>query len=92
MDIDAAGHHFVTGRQVTPEELQTILKTHRINNPGRTTVIIRADRRAPWRSVVPAMNACHQSKIDDYRVSTKPDDESGDKPDDKRGETDPSRE
>ena len=77
--VDAEGSYHVAGEQVTFEELQSILNVAYINNPGRASVVIRADRRAQWNSVVAAMNACNQARIRDYRVTTSlPADESPD--------------
>ena len=41
-------------------------------NPGRATVLIRADKRCQWDFIVAAMNACNKAKIRDYRVTTLP--------------------
>ncbi len=42
-----------------------------MNNPGRASVVIRADKRCLWEYVVAAMNACKKAKIRDYRVTTR---------------------
>ncbi len=67
--IDADGRNSVRGEEVTLEELQRILNAESVNNPGRASVIIRADRRTRWDRVVAVMNACVQARIRDYRVT-----------------------
>lgn len=70
INIDKAGRYYMTGKILALAELQTVLDTAYANNPGRQSVIIRADRRAAWEFVVAAMNACNKAKIRDYKVST----------------------
>ncbi len=70
INIDHEGRYYVTGRIVTLDELQPILNAAYVNNPGRASVVIRADRRCRWEYVVAAMNACNRAKIRDYRVTT----------------------
>ncbi|MFW6125196.1 MAG: ExbD/TolR family protein [Pirellulales bacterium] len=71
INIDADGRYFVTGKLVTLADLQPILDKAYVNNPGRASAIIRADRRCQWQPIVAAMNACNRAKIRDYRVTTK---------------------
>jgi biopolymer transport protein ExbD len=71
INIDEDGRYYVTGKIVTLGELQPLLHAAYVNNPGRASVVIRADRRCRWEFVVSAMNACNRAKIRDYRVSTK---------------------
>ncbi len=70
VNIDAQGRYFITGEDVTPERLLSILRATAANNPGRAAVILRADRRCQWEYVVAAMNACNKAKIRDYKVTT----------------------
>ena len=70
INIDRDGRYFVTGKILAMDDLQRTLKTAAVNNPGRVSVIIRADRRVVWSYVVEAMNACNKAKIRDYRVTT----------------------
>ena len=60
----------VAGKTLTLDELHRTLRTASVNNPGRVSVIIRADKRVVWSYVVAAMNACNKAKIRDYRVTT----------------------
>ncbi len=71
VNIDHQGHYFVTGETLTLEGLQVVLKAAYVNNPGRASVVIRADRRVAWDYVVAAMNGCNKAKIRDYRVTTR---------------------
>ena len=71
INIDRQGHFFVTGKILSLGQLQHVLKTAWVNNPGRQSVVIRADRRCLWDAVVAAMNACNKAHIHDYRVTTK---------------------
>ena len=70
INIDQQGHYFVTGKQLDLEGLQRTLRATSVNNPGRASVVIRADRRVAWDYVVAAMNACNKVEIRDYRVTT----------------------
>ncbi len=71
INIDHEGRYYVTGKIVTLHELQPILHAAYVNNPGRASVVIRADSRCRWEYVVAAMNACNRANIRDYRVTTK---------------------
>jgi len=71
INIDERGRYYVTGKMVTLAELHPILEKAWVNNPGRASVVIRADKRVTWQYVVGAMNACNQAKIRDYRVTTR---------------------
>jgi len=71
VNIDDKGRYFVTGRVVTLDQLFPILKAAWVNNPGRASVVIRADKRCRWEFVVAVMNACNKANIRDYRVTTK---------------------
>ncbi len=71
ININEKGQYYVTGKILTIDELQPILEATWVNNPGRASVVIRADRRCRWEYVVAAMNACNKAKIRDYRVTTR---------------------
>jgi biopolymer transport protein ExbD len=70
INVDQQGRYFVTGKILTVPELDRVLRAAAVNNPGRVSVIIRADKRVVWNYVVAAMNACNKAKIRDYRVTT----------------------
>lgn len=69
VNIDRSGRYFVNGNQVTGEALYAGLRQGSVNNPGRQTVIIRADKRCVWQFVVNVMNLCNKAQIRDYRVT-----------------------
>jgi len=69
VNVDRSGRYFVNGRQLTAEELYSGLRQGAVNNPGRQTVIIRADKRCLWQAVVNVMNLCNKAQIHDYRVT-----------------------
>lgn len=71
INIDQQGRYYVTGKILDIDELAQVLKTADVNNPGRQSIIIRADRRCQWEFVVAAMNACNKAHIFDYRVTTR---------------------
>jgi len=71
INLDHEGRYAWGERTMTLPELERALRQAAANNPGRTTVVIRADERCPWKYVTAAMNACSQARIDDYRVSTR---------------------
>ena len=70
VNVDQHGRYYVTGRTLTLDQLYPVLKAAWVNNPGRASVIIRADRRCRWEFVVAVMNACNKANIRDYRVAT----------------------
>jgi biopolymer transport protein ExbD len=71
VNIDQHGRYFVAGKQLDLPHLDQVLKTAWVNNPGRASVIIRADKRCQWEHVAAAMNACNRAKIRDYKVTTR---------------------
>ncbi len=71
VNVDQEGRYFVAGRQLNLRDLDRALVTARVDNPGRASVIIRADKRCQWKFVVAAMNACNKAKIRDYKVTTR---------------------
>jgi len=75
INVDAQGKYSVAGKVVTLDELREVLKTAHFNNPGRTAVLIRVDRRCPFRHVVAATDACSEAKIHNYRIATTENDE-----------------
>jgi len=71
INIDQQGQYYVTGKTLGLPELFQVLKTAWDANPGRASVVIRADKRCRWEFVVAAMNACNKANIRDYRVTTR---------------------
>lgn len=70
VNIDRAGRIIMQGRQLTADQLFDALRQAAASNPGRQTVIIRADKQCVWEHVVAVMNLCNRAKIRDYRVTT----------------------
>ena len=69
VNVDQQGQVVVRGRPVDVEELFGVLSQAEANNPGRQTVIIRADKRCAWQHVMNVMNLCNKAHIRDYRVT-----------------------
>lgn len=70
INIDDRGRYFVGGGFVNAAQLETSLRQAAANNPGRQTVVIRADKNCVWQYVVNVMDLCNKVSIRDYRVTT----------------------
>ena len=70
INIDAEGTYFVGTEQLKLNELEKMLGEADVNNPMGQTVIVRADKRCQWDSVVAAINACQRAGIPDVRPTT----------------------
>jgi biopolymer transport protein ExbD len=70
VNVDAEGRYIVRQSRLSEQELYQLLKQADADNPGRATVIIRADRRCAWQFVATVMNLCNRANIKDYRVGT----------------------
>jgi biopolymer transport protein ExbD len=70
VNIDREGKMFVSNKVVTLPQLDRQLAQLAANNPGRQTVVIRADERSDLKHAVGVMNACNKANIRDYRLST----------------------
>lgn len=73
INIDDAGAYFLGNEQVGIEKMEQLLASVDVNNPMGQTVIIRADKRCQWDTVVAAINACHRAGIHDIRPTTSSD-------------------
>jgi biopolymer transport protein ExbD len=69
VNINAAGEFIISGEKLNLKQLQEVLVRASNANPGRVSVIIRADRRCAWEAVVAAINACLRANIRDYRAT-----------------------
>src|SRR5690349_9795799 len=69
VNVDRTGRYLVQGTNCTGPQLEQILKQASANNPGRQSVIIRADERCEWKHVVLVMDLCNKAHIRDYRVT-----------------------
>lgn len=70
INIDSEGAYFVGNEQTDLEKMKAVLAEADVNNPTGQTVVIRADKRCHWDSVVAAINACQQAGIHDIRPTT----------------------
>jgi biopolymer transport protein ExbD len=70
VNVDADGQYTVKQKKQTEQDLLKLLEQAQADNPGRATVVIRADKRCRWQFVVNVMNLCNKARIRDYRVST----------------------
>ena len=70
VNVARDGRYVVNGQQLNDAALLGALQQAAASNPGRQTVIIRADKHCFWQSVVNVMNFCNQARIRDYRVTT----------------------
>ncbi|MHB1037095.1 MAG: ExbD/TolR family protein [Pirellulales bacterium] len=68
--IDLKGRYSTMGKVLDDQALFRVLQQAWANNPGRQSVVLRADRRCVWQYVVGAMNLCNKANIRDYRVTT----------------------
>jgi biopolymer transport protein ExbD len=70
VNVDADGNYIVRQARLSEPELYQLLQQADADNPGRATVVIRADRRCRWQFVATVMNLCNKANIKDYRVGT----------------------
>ena len=70
VNVDQTGQYYVGGKVLDLGSLDRQLMQLAANNPGRQTVVIRADKRSDWEYVVAVMNSCNKANIRDYRVTT----------------------
>ena len=70
VNVDVQGNYSVHRQPQTLDSLRGLLAQTYADNPGRATVVIRADKHCRWQYVVAVMNLCNEVKIRDYRVST----------------------
>lgn len=72
VNIDEKGRYYVKHKLLNLDQLQAELDKAYVNNPGRVSVVIRADRSCRWEFVVAAMVACNKAKIRDYTTTVLP--------------------
>ena len=70
INIDTEGRYFLGHKQIDLDSIEKQLANADVNNPTGQTVIIRADKRCKWDSVVSAINACQRAGIHDIRPTT----------------------
>ena len=69
VSVDGEGRFFIGDRRLATGELNQMLRQAAADNPGRQSVVIRADKECVWEHVVQVMNLCNQAGINDYRVA-----------------------
>ncbi|MDA0657512.1 MAG: biopolymer transporter ExbD [Planctomycetota bacterium] len=71
INIDQAGTVFLGSHSILGGSLMELLQKAVGNRPLEQSVVIRADRRCNWESVVRVMDACHAVGVRDiYPVTT----------------------
>lgn len=71
ININAQGEYIIEGKTISPDQLYPVLRAVWVNNPGRASVIIRADGRCQFDPIIAAMNACVKADIRDYKVAAR---------------------
>ena len=70
VNIDQQGRYFVEGNILDEPEVEAYLLRAARDNPLGQSVVIRADKRVQFDSVVVVMNLCNKAGIRDYTVTT----------------------
>ena len=70
VNIDQQGRYFVEGNILEEPEVEAYLVRAARDNPLGQSVVIRADKRVQFDSVVVVMNLCNKAGIRDYTVTT----------------------
>jgi len=70
VNVTDKGEFFMLNKRVSEEEIETYLIRAARNNPVQQKVIIRADKRVPFASVVKVMDLCNKAQVRDYTVTT----------------------
>ena len=70
VNIDQQGRYFVEGNILEDPEVEAYLLRAARDNPLGQSVVIRADKRVQFDSVVVVMNLCNKAGIRDYTVTT----------------------
>ena len=71
ININAQGEYIIEGKTISLDQLYPVLRAVWVNNPGRASVIIRADGRCQFDPIIAAMNACVKADIRDYKVAAR---------------------
>ena len=70
VDIDKDGLIVLNGTDVELEALEVELVKAVATNPVHQSVVIRADKRVAFQSVVSVMDLCNRTGVADYTVTT----------------------
>ena len=63
ININRKGEYFVSGKNISAEDLKNLLQTCWENPLADSSVVIRGDERAPFGSVVEAANMCQELRL-----------------------------
>jgi len=69
VNVDRNGNYIAKQEPRSPQALLDLLRQEQSNNPGRASVIIRADKQCAWQAVMSVMDMCNKAGIRDYHVS-----------------------
>lgn len=72
INIDVQGRYVIEKDSLSEAQLIARLKQAATDNPGRVSVIIRCDKKAPFEAPMTAMNACNIAGIKDYKCAAAP--------------------
>jgi biopolymer transport protein ExbD len=70
INIDRQGQYFIDGQVRHVEVVEDLLKQAVASNPLTQTVVIRADKQAPWEPVLTALDLCKKTGIYNYTAMT----------------------
>jgi biopolymer transport protein ExbD len=68
--ISRDGRFMMSGQILSEQQLGAALQQAAASNPGRQTMIIRADGRATAQAIVTVVSLCNQAGIRDHRLKT----------------------
>ena len=69
VNVDEAGQAYVAGKAVDEDALRTLL-TEAVEADPEQPVLLRADRRSPYKHVVAVLNLCSRAGVKQIRVAT----------------------
>jgi biopolymer transport protein ExbD len=70
VNIDEDGNYFMAGKTRTLDEVESLLREAKVNNPLSQSVILRADKAVALDHVVAVMNLCNKVGMADYTLTT----------------------
>ena len=70
INIARDGAYTVQATRQSPADIARLLRKLHTDNPGRESVVIRADKATPWQAVVTVIDLCDAARIRGYRVTT----------------------
>jgi biopolymer transport protein ExbD len=70
VNVTPEGRYYINGQFLDSPALERTLKQAWVNNPGRTSVIIRADKESKTGHIAEVMNLCNKANIRNYTLAT----------------------